>query len=372
MELPRCKRCEKKDIACPYPNNKVTVAETEFPGLEFSWLDDLMDDPSTLAWTGQLQPQLDAASVGTFSGSSDTDALFTASAGSGSLALEESPLCDYTPFAEIQAALLRFKTWPEKWVKEGKAPFIHSRLYTSGMPRPLQDAYAACAIYSTKTEQNEFVAFTVIESKANELLQAPELPSWTTLDLLAAVQALLIFQFIRLLDGDIRQRASAEKAEPILQTWTEQLMARTAEEQTFTTITAPSWRSWTFGESVRRTITMSFYLEGAYSLAQQGFCTLGKLVTANSFTAQRRLWEARSPLEWERVKQAYNPHWVSKMDFDGVFQDGDGEELDDFGMVLMITYKGQDVVDHWMATRQLQQQLVLETNLHQSLLGVIN
>jgi hypothetical protein len=348
------------------------VADTVFPGLEFSWLDELMDDPNTLPWTGQLQPQLDAASISIFSGSSDSDVQPTASTGPGSQALVETPPCGYLPYEEIHAALLRFKTWPEKWVKEGKAPFIHPRIYTTGMPRPLQDAYAACAIYSTKTEQNEFVAFTVIESKANELLHSPDQPSWTTMDLLAAVQAMLIFQFIRLLDGDIRQRASAENAEPVLQTWTEQLSAKTLEEQMYTTDTAPSWRSWIFGESVRRTITMSFYLGGAYSLAKHGFCTLGEYVTANSFTAQRRLWEARSPLEWERVKKTHNSHWVSKMDFDRIIRESTYEELDDFGMVLLTTYKGQDVVDHWMATKKPQQQLVEDTNLHQSLLGVIS
>ena len=331
-----------------------------------------MDDPNILPWTGQLQPQLDAAMINTSVGSSNSDAHLTTLTDADSDELEEKPPCGYIPYEEIQAALHHFKTWPEKWVKEGKAPFIHPRLYTTtGMPRPLQDAYAACAIYSTKTDQNEFVAFTVIESKANDILHSPEQPDWTTMDLLAAVQALLIYQFIRLLDGDIRQRASAEKAEKTLQAWTEQLKATTAEAQAYTTSTAPSWQSWALGESIRRTITMSFFLRGAYSLKKEGFCTFGDDVSANSFTAQRRLWEARSPLEWERIKQAYNPHWVPKMDFDRVIQESTREELDDFGVVLMTTYKGQDVVDHWLATTQLKQHRVMETDLHRSLLRAI-
>jgi hypothetical protein len=369
MELPRCKRCEKKNIECPYPNNRVTVADAVFPELEFSWLDDLFEDPNMLPWTGQLQPQLDTASNHTYSGGSESDTQFTLSTESSYLSTTERSSCTFTAHVEIQAALYRFKTWPEKWVKEGKAPFIHPKLYASGMPRPLQDAYAACAVYSTKTRDNESVAFTVIESKANELLHSREQACWTPLDLLAAVQALLIFQFIRLLDGDIRQRASAEQAEPILQTWTEQLKARSTKEQAYTTETAPSWQSWVFGESVRRTIIMSLYLEGAYSLVKQGFCTLGEQVTANSFTAQRRLWETQSQLEWERLKQTFDPYWVSKMDFDHVFQDCRVEELDDFGMALLITYKGQDVVDHWMATAQSNQHLAVGSGLH--ILGVV-
>lgn len=173
------------------------TSDTPIPELDFSWLDDLMHDPTILPWEGALQPQLDTASA-SYSGSS----------GSEFQLLQDIDLSDRSTLslAETEAALQRFKTWPEKWVKEGKAPFIHPRVYATGMPKPLQDAYAACAIYSTKTDQNAFVAWAVIESKANELLHSPNQESWSSLHLLAAVQALLIFQFIRLFDGDIRQR----------------------------------------------------------------------------------------------------------------------------------------------------------------------
>jgi hypothetical protein len=365
MEFPRCVRCAKKDIECLYPNNNVTVADG-FTGLEFSWLDGLLDDPNTLTWTGQLPSQLGAASYGTSSTTSDAALIEPLPPG-----FKDLPPCGHTPYAEIKAALHRFKTWPDKWVKEGKAPFIHPRLYTAGMPRSLQDAYAACAIYCTKTEQNESVAFTVIEAKANELLHSPERSSWTTMDLLAAVQALLIFQFIRLLDGDIRQRASAEKAEPILQTWADQLKASTTEEQSYTTKTAPSWQSWVFGESIRRTVTMSFYLAGAYSLQKHDFCTFGEKVTSNSFTAQRHIWEAQNSLEWERAKQMYDAYWIPNMSFEHIFHHGTGKDLDDFGMVLLLTYKGKDVVDDWTAKEQPQQHSIMETDLHRTLLDAI-
>ena len=203
MELPRCARCVRKNIICAYPNKNVT-SDTPVPGLDFSWLDDLMQDPSVLPWEGALQPQLDTASA-IYSSSSVSDFQLLPDIGEG-LADVSPPLRSSLSRAETEAALKRFKTWPEKWVKEGKAPFIHPRVYTTGMPKSLQDAYAACAIYSTKTDQNAFVAWTVIESKANELLLSPNQASWSSLDLLAAVQALLIFQFIRLFDGDIRQR----------------------------------------------------------------------------------------------------------------------------------------------------------------------
>lgn len=368
MELPKCKRCQKKNITCGYPNNKASPYHTVIPDLEFPWLDDLMRDSDMLPWTGGLQPQLEISSGAPFS-RIPSDAPYQNVP--DYLIAIEGPVRTTLARAETEAALHRFKTWPDKWLKEGKAPFIHPQLYASGMPKSLQDAYAACAIYSTKTEGNSFIAFTVIEAKAKELLRSPNQPTWTPLDLLAAVQALLIFQFIRLFDGDIRQRALAENAEPVLESWTEQLKSQTLEEQQYTTFTAPSWRSWIFGESVRRTVTMSIFLGGIYSLVKKGFCTSSDKVTANSFTAQKRFWDTNSALEWERARQTHNPYWVTKMNFDHVIQDGNGTEVDDFGLVMMIMYKGQDAVDHWLETAGIERNFVADMHFQQSLQGVL-
>ncbi|KAF2178241.1 hypothetical protein K469DRAFT_600190, partial [Zopfia rhizophila CBS 207.26] len=363
MELPKCKRCTKKNIACCYPNARPPLSDITFPELEFPWLDDMMREPGMLPWSGSLQPQL---GLGTLL-SVDSEIQTIPQAVPDYLIATEGPTRASLARPEMEAAVRQFRTYPDKWLKDGKAPFIHPRLYASNMPKALQNAYASCAIYSTKTDQNEFVAFTVIEAKANELLRSPNQPSWTPLDLLAAVQALLIFQFIRLFDGDIRQRALAEQAEPVLEAWTEQLKVRTEAEQKLTTVTAPSWRAWIFAESVRRTITMSLFLCGIYSLVKQGFCTSADAVTANSFTAQRRLWDASSALGWDRIRQVYPPYWVTKMNFDSILQEAKGTELDDFGMVMMITYKGQDVVDHWVASTDTERNLVMEPNFRQSL-----
>ena len=135
-------------------------------------------------------------------------------------------------------------------------------------------------------------------------------------------------------------------------TWTEKLNALTKDERNYTTETAPSWHAWIFAESIRRTSTMSVFLAGIYSLVKLGYCTMGEQVSAHSFTAQRRLWDAASPLEWERAKGSYDAFWTPQMNFDHVIMQGSADELDDFGMVMLITYKGQEIVDHWLALSQ--------------------
>ena len=38
---------------------------------------------------------------------------------------------------------------------------------------------------------------------------------------------------------------------------------------------------------------------------------------------------------------------------------------------MMITYKGQDTVDHWLSTG-IERNLVMDQNFHQSLLGMVS
>jgi hypothetical protein len=57
------------------------------------------------------------------------------------------------------------------------------------------------------------------------------------------------------------------------------------------------------------------------------------------------------------------------MNFDHVIRFGNGDQLDDFGMVMLITYKGQDMVDHWLSMSQ--ETHVAALDLHESLLSMI-
>ena len=361
MQLPKCGRCSKKNIACCYPNGATSVSEMSLPELDFSWLDDMMQDSTMVPWSGGL------SSLNRHGLPLNSELAFIEDS---SVPIEGSVT---TTLARLETdnAVHQFKTYPDKWLKEGKAPFIHAALYASNMPKALQDAYCACAIYATKTENNEHIVFSIIEAKATELLRSYN-PSWTSLDLLAAIQSLLIFQIIRLFDGDIRQRALAEQAEATLGTWTEALCDMTVAERNITAITAPSWISWTFAESVRRTVIMSFFLRGIYSLIKQSFCTVAARVTSYSFTGQQGLWSAQSAFQWEKARQSLPQHWISKMDFEDVLQNAKGHELDDFGIMMMTTYRGQDLVDDWLVSTKSVRSLVDDPDMFKSLDAVIN
>ena len=63
------------------------------------------------------------------------------------------------------------------------------------------DAHAACAMYMAKNDINKQMVFRAIEVRAKELLKHSK--SMTPIEILARVQSLLLYQIIRLYDGDV-------------------------------------------------------------------------------------------------------------------------------------------------------------------------
>lgn len=105
-----------------------------------------------------------------------------------------------------------------------KTPFLHPRMYEDIMPKAILDAFTASALYTNKNSANEAAVFKALDANASSLLQQhnPAEPK-PARDLLIMIQALLLYQIIRLFDGDIRQRGHAETAMPALKEMTMQL-----------------------------------------------------------------------------------------------------------------------------------------------------
>ncbi|KAK4110150.1 hypothetical protein N656DRAFT_714563 [Canariomyces notabilis] len=265
----------------------------------------------------------------------------------------------------------QYRAWPHRWVVEATTPFIHPSLYgqyggsnsslLSGLPPALQDAFAVSAAYIAKNEANSDLIMQLVETKTNALLYSPDQSNWTILRQLAALQALLIYQMIRLFDGDIRQRALAEAVEPVQAAWTAALQARVGGDifqgadlhlhagDDAASSMSTRWRRWLFSESVRRTIIISFVIRGIYAMAKQGYCRLGPVVTDMSFTSGSRLWAAKTPGQWQRAVNETDPGWVSRMNFSQIVGRADPANVDEFGVMMAVTYRGKDVIEDWMA-----------------------
>jgi hypothetical protein len=111
---------------------------------------------------------------------------------------------------------------------------------------------------------------------------------------------------------------------------------------------AAAWRQWLMNESIRRVIILSYVMRGIYAMAKQGYCKLGPAVGDMSFTASRKLWKVTTCDRWNRSREQEAPWWVSRMDFTGLLALADPSDIDEFAVLMMVTYRGRDVVEDWM------------------------
>lgn len=294
--------------------------------------------------------------------------------------------------AHLQHFLADLQRWHRQWVTEGRSPLHHARLYRyhrTTMPRCVQDAYTALAALHTaaKGSPAEALARQIVDDRVTQLLQEQALetsladssssPTTTTSSSgssssssssrdpfahLSRVHALLAYQVVRLLDGDIRMRARAEALIPTLFQWCREMWedakVRTAllptmaggggdddddghhrslflSSSSFLPLSPPSseadfefelafglglglggsgsgpgpdpdpdaaatstWRTWIVVESIRRAWVAANYLQSTYLHMKQGWAECPGRVT---FTMRRGLWDMPSAYAWSRA-----------------------------------------------------------------------
>ncbi|KAH7145807.1 hypothetical protein B0J13DRAFT_328042 [Dactylonectria estremocensis] len=266
--------------------------------------------------------------------------------------------------------------WLRQWVQEGCNPFIHKQLYLdTGLPQCLQDAWLTATAYSARTAQNEHIVMNILDDRANSLLQAQihdddsfmAVPGLQTIQHLARVQALFVYQYLRLYDGSIRQRAVAENTIPILQTWCQQLWQSAALDAHHSTplqstaelggldprdglTTLPHWKAWILSESVRRTWLVCQSTLATYFRERDGWneCT-GEI----KFTACQGLWDATSSGAWAELVSGREPLFVRSLHVDELISTAMPTEVDSFSTVFMTLLMGREKVDSWAASQRL-------------------
>ncbi|KAJ5796987.1 uncharacterized protein N7518_005527 [Penicillium psychrosexuale] len=250
--------------------------------------------------------------------------------------------------ARIVYSVKRLKAFPNAFVSEGKTAFIHQGLYESYIPQPIQDILGVCALYGGKTVANQGLVYRIITQLADRLMV--DYAHSSAVDQLASVQAMALLQIIRLFDGDIRQRADAERTEPHFVELIRQLQHRSQQlEGTEGNTTCPisseateSWQSWLFAESLRRTIIVGYTLQGLYCFLKNGWDDSHHEFGNLSFFAQKGLWAANSEFQWQSALKNHQPLPVRFNSWDDDISNAKPTDIDDLGMTMMVLLKGVD------------------------------
>ncbi|KAL7929016.1 hypothetical protein V8C35DRAFT_316768 [Trichoderma chlorosporum] len=273
----------------------------------------------------------------------------------------------------VQQYVRCLRKWLQQWIERGHCPMIHKSLFAdTKMPPCLQDAYAALALYNFKNEHNEDMVMRHIEEKANALLEEnsthhnllidPFVSSspLTTVEHLARVLSLVIYQFIRLFDGNIRQRAQGEKAIPVLKSWTSQLWSSVnidvTVQNTFggdylvtqdsADATVKLWRIWILMENVRRIWKVSTNMRCIYFIFRDGSTDCEGTIDS---TARRGLWDAPSAPVWRRLLEQKDPLFVMPFMSSWLLDTTTPNDIDVFGLATMSLTLDSDQMDSWVA-----------------------
>ncbi|KAI1394200.1 uncharacterized protein F4822DRAFT_40624 [Hypoxylon trugodes] len=256
----------------------------------------------------------------------------------------------------------------QSWVKDGHNSFIHRRLYEDGMPTCLQDAFTTLSAYINRTPAVKGTILQIAEERS--LALASQTPPTVTGTKgirahLARTQALFIYEFIRLFDGSVRMRASAERQLPILRRFLTQMWdaAKRFSESDAILPQRPFqwgiseldreydsvselWHLWILSESVRRTHLVVDTVFNIYQIMTRGWTDCPG---AAMFTARRGLWETESAVRWGELCYANStPLLVAALQPEVLMAQHSAGEFDDFATMYWSYVVGPDKMRCWI------------------------
>lgn len=259
----------------------------------------------------------------------------------------------------IVYAIKRLKSFPELLVIRGQIPFIHKILLESHTTKPLLEMMSLCALYGRKSEANQVLVYNTIHQYACDLVEVVEKTGYSGFDFLASVQAMVLLQIIRFFDGDIRQRADAERLQPLfihcIRRLQQQMQDVEGPEQIMTASnrihTSNAWESWLYAESLRRTVIMGYSLQGLYSFIKNGWDDSHHDFEKLSFFGQKALWYASSRFEWELAVAKHRALPIRFCTWDSDIATAEPGEMEELGIIMMALIKGVDECCHWIGNR---------------------
>lgn len=245
----------------------------------------------------------------------------------------------------------RLATQPQILAMTGQNCFIHHTQVSSS--EVLQEALAASALHCMRNTANASLVRGEIAKRVARLIgsirhavtSASEVAAGSGLDLLPVLQALVVYQCIRFFSrDDVGERMRAERDEAIVQSLLAALYPRL---RSFSKM-MDSWASWTYCESMRRTILTAELLSGTYKFLKQGWDQAQARTMQLKFTAQAALWEAKGTVEWEAMWARGPKLQVTMRSFIEDTQDALPEDMDDMGMVVWALHHGLDEMENWL------------------------
>ncbi|PSN72091.1 hypothetical protein BS50DRAFT_569647 [Corynespora cassiicola Philippines] len=364
---PHCLRCTRQRLECTYPPlpphaPSETTPETSDSSLLMFDVDNTQSGATT---------DVDVADFDLTAGLSSIDALndmLSATPHPQVPGLQLSTLAksiswDYLSSftkSRIEYPIQKLKEAPKSMVWENSTAWSHPKLYEEFMPRSIQDAIAACALFNARNDTNaDFVARHVI-GRAKELMDAP-MPT-LPMEILARNQALILYQIMITFSDDIHYRGHAATMTHHLETAGNALYCLVSQ---FTDPVEPlplypsaaarsAWSEYIFRESSRRTTLIIYNLKSMSSIF---VCNLSpcshQLKYGFRIALSAKLWVAPSAFDFAVAWNGEDHLFVEDLEFDGL-KCAKADNIDAFGRMVMVSLMGIDDVRGWFYMRGLE------------------
>lgn len=102
-------------------------------------------------------------------------------------------------------------------------PFLHRHLYKDSMPQCVLQAFSLCVLYTNRTSENRGMVLRVLHESVRGLIHSAVGSSLTPLERIARVHALMMYQYIRMFDGDVTLSTQADGELGLLRSWLAEL-----------------------------------------------------------------------------------------------------------------------------------------------------
>ncbi|EOA81267.1 hypothetical protein ACJQWK_10561 [Exserohilum turcicum] len=350
LGYPFCKRCFVKGLDCSYPNPSKTPVSVRDAEVVIRRTTPDISLPATTAHhhVGAHEP-----------GNIALDPLALAASDESTLEawLQDGDGCSTTP--ELCRTLMPSVALPvilnnqqtiivveglcalvNHMAYSGTTHFLHRNLYPhDAQPAAYQDCVAIAALYMAQNVRNTSILVNSINAKISIMIR--EARNWTLMNHLAAVQALIIYQIIRLFDPSLGAQADAVKHNALLETWATDLLKRSF----YDTLSFPDAHArWVFNESLRRTVFMSVFTRCAWSVfTKGGLADQVHILAAMPLTKDLGRWTRQDTLCGIESIPSKDEDLVSYLDLSRDWSyDKSVKELGPFGKFLLAPCRGDD------------------------------
>lgn len=260
--------------------------------------------------------------------------------------------------SRVGYAMDQLKLAPKTIVEANSILWSHTALYNEYMPRSMQDAQAACALYNAKNQVNSDFVNRHITNRVEELLVTP-LPT-ASAEVAARAHALMLYQIMFIFGGDIRLHSHIEALFPRLEEVGSALLDLCRQEvdpmgklPLHPSMTAQSaWRSYILRETIRRTVMSLFQLLAICHLllGRRDTCA-PDLAQGYAVTLSAHLWRAENAFDFAVAWNTRKHFVVRDLDFTEVLRDAQPDDVDEFGKTMLVGLQGVDDVKGWFYTR---------------------